>query len=140
MAVAIIRKKKLNLKRENSKGKLELITEVTPESSKISMIQMLIPLGLKAVEEALLEEVQSLVGLKYQRDDNPFQPPTSFQNVAVTALRLISDIHKGLRLRVQAGFLDLNVWSFKKTSTRLYDSEIIRRDPDSFGFKYSQNE
>jgi hypothetical protein len=35
----------------------------------VSMIQALIPLGLKAVEEALLAEVTALAGPRYARDD-----------------------------------------------------------------------
>ncbi len=40
----------------------------TPAS--VAMIQALIPLGLKAVEEALLSEVQALAGLRYSRNTN----------------------------------------------------------------------
>ena len=36
----------------------------------LAMIQALIPLGLKAVEEALLEEVAALAGPRYGRDDD----------------------------------------------------------------------
>lgn len=39
----------------------------TPTS--VAMIQALIPLGLKAVEDALLTEVQALAGPRYSRDD-----------------------------------------------------------------------
>jgi transposase-like protein len=39
----------------------------TPAS--VAMIQALIPLGLKAVEEALLDEVQALAGPRYSRSD-----------------------------------------------------------------------
>jgi putative transposase len=39
----------------------------TPAS--VAMIQALIPLGLQAVEEALLAEVQALAGPRYSRDD-----------------------------------------------------------------------
>jgi transposase-like protein len=35
----------------------------------LAMIQALIPLGLRAVEDALLEEVQALAGSRYARDD-----------------------------------------------------------------------
>ena len=35
----------------------------------VAMIQALIPLGLRAVEEALVAEVQALAGRRYARDD-----------------------------------------------------------------------
>ena len=42
-------------------------TLTTPVS--VSMIQALIPLGLRAVEEALLAEVRTLAGPRYARSD-----------------------------------------------------------------------
>ena len=42
-------------------------TVTTPVT--LAMIQALIPLGLRAVEDALLEEVQALAGSRYARDD-----------------------------------------------------------------------
>jgi putative transposase len=38
-------------------------------SANVAMIQALIPLGLRAVEDALQQEVKSLAGAKYARDD-----------------------------------------------------------------------
>ncbi len=40
-------------------------------SAALAMIQALIPLGLRAVEEALQAEVQALAGPRYARDDRP---------------------------------------------------------------------
>jgi len=40
-------------------------------AANVAMIQALIPLGLKAVEDALQREVQSLAGVRYARDDEP---------------------------------------------------------------------
>lgn len=65
--------KKLNLKRRNDKGKLEIVAEISPEASRIAMIQMLIPLGMQAVTETLLEEVNNLVGNHYERNDVPLK-------------------------------------------------------------------
>ncbi|MCR4332813.1 MAG: hypothetical protein NUV34_08970, partial [Sulfuricaulis sp.] len=42
-------------------------TVTTPVT--LAMIQALIPLGLRAVEEALLAEVDTLAGPRYARDD-----------------------------------------------------------------------
>lgn len=44
-------------------------TVTTPVT--LAMIQALIPLGLRAVEEALLAEVEALAGPRYARDDAP---------------------------------------------------------------------
>ena len=44
-------------------------TVATPAA--LAMIRALIPLGLKAVEEALLVEVTALAGPRYARDDAP---------------------------------------------------------------------
>jgi len=38
---------------------------------RMALIQQLIPIGLMAVEEALQEEVESLAGIRYSRDNNP---------------------------------------------------------------------
>ena len=43
-------------------------TVTTPAA--LAIIQALIPLGLRAVEEALLAEVQRLAGPRYARDDD----------------------------------------------------------------------
>ena len=42
---------------------------VDPTLTTVAMIQALIPLGLRAVEEALLAEVEALAGPRYARDD-----------------------------------------------------------------------
>ncbi len=42
---------------------------VDPTLTTVAMIQALIPLGLRAVEEALLAEVDALAGPRYARDD-----------------------------------------------------------------------
>lgn len=52
-----------NGKRINHKG----ITSMDPAASRIAMIQMLIPLGLEAVKETLLAEVERLAGAKHAR-------------------------------------------------------------------------
>jgi hypothetical protein len=42
-------------------------TVITPVT--LAMIHALIPLGLRAVEDALLAEIQTLAGPRYARDD-----------------------------------------------------------------------
>ena len=65
--------KKIKFQRKNSKGIVEQETEITPDMSRIAMIQMLIPLGLQAIEDLLQEEVLQLAGERYSRGDNPYQ-------------------------------------------------------------------
>ena len=43
--------------------------DVAPDATPIAVIQALIPLGLRAVEERLLAEVHALAGARYARDD-----------------------------------------------------------------------
>ncbi len=43
------------------------------DQARITMIQMLIPLGLKAIEEALMQEVEALAGKRYERNDSDVQ-------------------------------------------------------------------
>ncbi len=63
-------------KRSNCKERRERLKHLEKEGgqidSRIAMIQMLIPLGLKAVEEQLQGEVERLAGARYGRE-NPDQ-------------------------------------------------------------------
>lgn len=87
-------------KRSNCKERQERLKNLEQEGeqidSRIAMIQMLIPLGLKAVEEQLQGEVEHLVGARYSRA-NPDQkrwgsnPGSVFlgeQKVAITVPRV----------------------------------------------------
>ena len=40
------------------------------DDSKVAMIQMLIPLGLMAIEDLLLKEVEDLAGKRYKRNNS----------------------------------------------------------------------
>ncbi len=42
---------------------------IDPDAVTVAMIQALIPLGLRAVEDALTQEVRTLAGTRYARDD-----------------------------------------------------------------------
>ncbi|MBS1985342.1 MAG: hypothetical protein JST16_14345, partial [Bdellovibrionales bacterium] len=42
---------------------------IDPDAVTVAMIQALIPLGLRAVEDALAHEVRALAGRRYARDD-----------------------------------------------------------------------
>lgn len=55
------------------KKNLHLIEECAEPMSRIEMIQMLIPLGLQAVEEVLQNEVNELVGTRYERNNTDRQ-------------------------------------------------------------------
>ena len=48
---------------------VETGTMVAQDATSLALIQALIPLGLRAVEERLLAEVQALAGARYARDD-----------------------------------------------------------------------
>ena len=65
--------KKVNFQRKNSKGFVEQKTEIRSDISRVTLIQMLIPLGLKAIEDALQEEITNLVGNRYSRESNTLQ-------------------------------------------------------------------
>jgi transposase-like protein len=65
--------KKLVLTKEKAKGKMEKFAEFLQDSSKIEMIQMLIPLGLDAVNDMLQNEVNELAGERYKHDKNPIK-------------------------------------------------------------------
>ena len=65
--------KKVIFQRKNSKGFVEQKTEISEDLSRVALIQMLIPLGLKAIEDILQEEITSLVGGRYSREDNSLQ-------------------------------------------------------------------
>ncbi len=63
---------KLVLTKEKAKGKMEKFADFLQDSSKIEMIQMLIPLGLDAVNDMLQNEVNELAGERYKHDEgNP---------------------------------------------------------------------
>ncbi len=59
--------------RVDKAGKAEFVRSGQPTAlladlnAKVTVIQALIPLGLKAVEEALQQEVEALAGLRYAR-------------------------------------------------------------------------
>ena len=62
--------------RERSRKSQRCVTEVRPLAMEaadgavsIAMIQALIPLGLRAVEDALAQEVTALAGARYARED-----------------------------------------------------------------------
>lgn len=57
---------KLILKAEKSKGKLETFVEFSINSSKIELIQMLVPLGVEAVNDMMQEEIEMLIGKRYK--------------------------------------------------------------------------
>ncbi len=62
-------KKKVMRLVEDDKAESVNKVEITQEMSKAMMIQMLIPIGLKAVEEMLQEEVTKLTGDRYSHSD-----------------------------------------------------------------------
>jgi len=47
--------------------------EFAADESRIAMIQMLLPLGLEAVKDALLQEVEALAGKRYGHDGSPIK-------------------------------------------------------------------
>lgn len=61
-----MRKKRVEQETGNNKR-----IEFVPDESRIMMIQMLIPLGLEAVRDALQAEVELLAGKRYERNDLP---------------------------------------------------------------------
>ena len=65
--------KKIKFQRKNSKRIVEQEIEILQDDSRVAMIQMLIPLGLQAIESLLQEEILGLVGDRYSRGDNPIQ-------------------------------------------------------------------
>lgn len=44
--------------------------EIFPDDARITMIQMLIPLGLDAIKDALQQEVEALAGARYEHNDS----------------------------------------------------------------------
>lgn len=53
------------------KSKVEILNDPnSPMDTRLTLIQMLIPLGLKAVEEELQREVESLAGTRYSHADD----------------------------------------------------------------------
>ena len=63
-------KKKVMRLVENDKTESTNQVEISQKMSKAMMIQMLIPIGLKAVEEMLQEEVTKLAGDRYSHSDS----------------------------------------------------------------------
>jgi putative transposase len=45
--------------------------QYSPDEARVAMIQMLIPLGLNAIKDALEQEVKALVGSRYERNESP---------------------------------------------------------------------
>ena len=63
-------------KRGNKKERLAAYEEMLNQgntSSRIELIQMLIPLGLQAIEEELQSEVSKIAGARYTRTDPDFK-------------------------------------------------------------------
>ena len=54
-------------KKGNRKSRQAVLKMAEEVNGRVEMIQALIPLGLKAVEEALCEEVERLAGNRYSR-------------------------------------------------------------------------
>lgn len=53
------------------KSKVEILNDPeSPMDTRLTLIQMLIPLGLKAVEEELQREVESLAGTRYSHAED----------------------------------------------------------------------
>jgi hypothetical protein len=59
----------VNVTQDDQQSAMPLDDDTVTTPTALAMIQALIPLGLKAVEEALLAEVTALAGPRYQRQD-----------------------------------------------------------------------
>lgn len=118
--------------------------------SKIALIQMLIPIGLKAVEEVLQEEVSSLAGEKYSREGevtrwgyNPGSVCIGDQKVAVKVPRLVNGSNEFVVLEtyrsLQNGTM-LDEGAFRKVISGMrmgkYE-EAATHVPQTFGIKKS---
>src|SRR5688500_16805495 len=53
----------------STSGATQLTIPIDDGTAMLALIQELIPLGLKAVEQALPQEVTALAGLRYAHDD-----------------------------------------------------------------------
>src|SRR5690242_17135308 len=90
--------KRIKAKRNKRLGQLMKLSEERDKlwddpQSKLSLIQALIPLGLKAVEESLQEEIAVLVGERYERSQGDLKrwgsnPGSVFIGGQKTAVRV----------------------------------------------------
>lgn len=118
--------------------------------SKIALIQMLIPIGLKAVEEVLQEEVSSLAGEKYSREGtvtrwgyNPGSVYIGDQKVAVQVPRVVRSNGEFIALesyqKLQDGGM-LDDGAFRKVLSGMrmgqYE-EAVTHVPQTFGIAKS---
>ena len=92
------------------RSKVEVLTDPkTSVDTRVALIQMLIPIGLKAVEEELQREVRDLVGAKHERNEkamvrwgeNPGSVYLGGQKVRVKVPR-VRDQAKGCEQPLQA--------------------------------------
>jgi len=118
---------------------------------KIALIQMLIPIGLKAVEEVLQEEVSSLAGEKYSREGvvtrwgyNPGSVYMGDQKVAVKVPRLVNSSNgKFVALESYRSLQDgamLDEGAFRKVLSGMrmgHYEEAVTHVPQTFGIKKS---
>ncbi len=114
----------ISIPRRRGKGKVKVIEKrkVTEEKLRelkaedldvrVSLIQELIPLGLKAVEDELQREFKDLVGERYRRDkentawgENPGSVYLQDQKVAIMTPRVRNrKINKEIRLQAYQKF------------------------------------
>jgi len=70
MKIVEKRERKSNAK-SRVEAEMKIIKGGVDLDCTLLLIQQLIPIGLKAVEEVLQTEVSELAGQRYQRDENP---------------------------------------------------------------------
>ena len=125
---------------------------IEPDDARIAMIQMLIPLGLEAVNNALQAEVERLVGKKYSRNDsankrwgkNPGSVYLGGQKVAIDVPR-VRNLDDGREVQLQTyeslqstARIDDSILAqvINGVATRKYE-RVIAKLPETFGIKKS---
>jgi putative transposase len=122
------------------------------DEAKIAMIQMLLPLGLEAIKDTLLQEVDALAGRRYQHSDSPIKrwgsnPGSVFlgnQKVEIKVPRIRNtDSNKEVSLKSYEGLQNPSIvdnailaMMVNGVSCRKYEraAETI---PETFGIKKS---
>lgn len=137
---------------EDRRNKLESFSAVNTDGiSKIALIQMLIPIGLQAVETLLQEEVLSLAGKKYSREGevsrwghNPGSVYIGDQKVGVKVPRLFNGSNgefvtlESYRALQDTGTVDDVAFKQVLNGMRMgkYE-EAVTHVPETFGIKKS---
>ena len=119
-------KKNLLFKSRTDKRKLKLVDDIKPELSRVTMIQMLIPLGLQAIQMELEKEVEMLAGKRYSHTEGPNQrwgsnPGSVYLGDQKVALRVprVRNAEKNQEISLET-YNDFQ-------SERIIDDHILRR-------------